>query len=89
LELIAGARDSKELVDIDTFLSAYVIVPLRDAAGRKAYELLNLYAKPHGLHVFDSLLAASAIEEGLTLVTKNRRHFSVIKELKLEVPGYS
>jgi predicted nucleic acid-binding protein len=34
------------------------------------------------------LIAATAIEEGLTLVTKNRRHFGVIKGLNLEVPQY-
>jgi predicted nucleic acid-binding protein len=88
LELIVGARDKKDLASIDTFLSAYVTVPLRDSTGKRAYELLKLYAKPYGLHVFDSLVAATAMEEGLTLVTKNRKHFAVIKGLSLEVPGY-
>ena len=88
LELLVGARDKRDLADIDTFLSAYVIVPLRGLIGTRACELLKLYAKSHGLHVFDSLIAATAIEEGLTLVTKNRRHFGVIKGLNLEVPQY-
>src|SRR5271157_1248879 len=30
LELIVGARDKRDLANIDTFLSAYLIVPLRD-----------------------------------------------------------
>jgi predicted nucleic acid-binding protein len=88
LELIVGARDKRDLANIDAFLSAYVIVPLRDSTGKRAYELLKLYAKPHGLHVFDSLIAATAIEEDLTLVTKNRRHFGAITGLRLEIPGY-
>jgi predicted nucleic acid-binding protein len=88
LELIVGARDKRDLADIDMFLSAYVIVPLRGSTGQRAYELLKLYAKSHGLHVFDSLVAATAIEEGLTLVTKNRRHFGVIEGLSLDVPQY-
>ncbi len=88
LELIVGARDNSDLANIDTFLSAYVIVPLQDSTGRRAYELLKLYAKPHGLHVFDSLIAATAIEEGLKLVSKNRRHYGMIKGLSLEVPEY-
>ena len=41
-------------------------MPLRESTGKRAYELLKLYAEPHGLHVFDSLVAATAIEEGLT-----------------------
>jgi predicted nucleic acid-binding protein len=55
-------------------LSAYVIVPLRSSTGTRAYQLLKQYAKSHGLHVFDWLAAATAIEEGLTLVTKNSAH---------------
>jgi len=88
LELIVGARDNRDLTDIDTFLSAYVIVPLRGSTGSRAYELLKRYAKSDGLHVFDSLVAAIAIEEGLTLVTKNRKHFGMIEGLNLEVPQY-
>ena len=88
LELIVGARDKRDLANIDTFLSAYVIVPLRDSTGKRAYELLKLYAKSHGLHVFDSLVAATVIEEGLTLVTKNRRRFGAIEGLSLEIPGH-
>jgi hypothetical protein len=88
LELIVGARDQRELAHIDAFLSAYLIAPLRDSTGKRAYQLLKLYAKSHGLHVFDSLIAATAMEEGLTLVTKNRKHFSAITGLLLEIPGY-
>lgn len=73
---------------IDAFLSAYVIVPLRIATGVRAYELLKRYAKSHGLHVFDSLIAATAIEEGLVLVTRNRRHFGMIESVSLLVPQY-
>jgi predicted nucleic acid-binding protein len=88
LELIVGARDKRDLAEIDTFLSAFVIVPLRGSTGTRSYELLKLYAKSHGLHVFDSLVAATAIEEGLKLVTRNRRHFSMIEGLSLEIPQY-
>jgi len=88
LELLVGARDNRDLADIDTFLSSYVIVSLRGSIGTRAYELLKRHAKSHGLHVFDSLIAATAIEEGRTLVTKNRRHFGMIEGLSLEVPQY-
>ena len=88
LELIVGARDQRELATIDAFLSAYAIIPIRESTGKRAYELLKLYAKSHGLHVFDSLVAATAMEEGLTLVTRNQRHFGVIKGLPLAIPAY-
>ena len=88
LELIVGARDNRELAAIDAFLSAYIIVPLRAPIGSRAYYLPKRYAKSHGLQVFDSLVAAMAIEEELTLLTKNRKHFGMIDSLKLEVTQY-
>ena len=45
-------------------------------------------ARSHGLQALDSLIAATALEEGLTLATKNRKHFQMIGDLKLEVPNY-
>ena len=40
LELMVGARDKRDLTDIDMFLSAYVIVPLRGSTGTRAYRVL-------------------------------------------------
>ncbi len=68
-ELIVGARDKRELVTIDGFLSLYPVVSLSESIGAGAYRLLKEYTKSHGLHVFDSLVAATAIEKALTLVT--------------------
>jgi len=64
------------------------MVPLRDSIGTLAYELLKRYSRSDGLHVFDSLVAATAVEEGLTLVTGNRRHFVMIEGLSRLVPPY-
>ena len=88
LELIVGARNKGELARTDNFLSDYVVVPLKSSTGVRAYELLKKYAKSHGLHVFDSLIAATAIEESLTLVTRNRKHFAIIEGLNVEIPRY-
>lgn len=88
MELLAGARDKREVAYLDAFLSSYPIIPLSDSIGGTAYDLIKRYAKSHGLHVFDSLIAATALEHCLTLVTKNQRHFAMIDELILQVPGY-
>jgi predicted nucleic acid-binding protein len=53
-----------------------------------AYELLKLYAKSDGLRTFDALIAATAIAEGLTLASRNRKHFQMVGGLTLEVPDY-
>jgi predicted nucleic acid-binding protein len=86
MELIVGARDKRDVATIDGFLSLYPVVPLSDSIGTGAYQLLKTYAKSHGLHVFDSLVAATA--KMLTLVTLNRKHYQMIEGLQLEVPEY-
>jgi predicted nucleic acid-binding protein len=88
MELLVGARDKREVAYLDAFLSSYPIDPLIAAIGERAYQLLKGYAKSHGLHVFDSLVAATALEEGLTLVTKNQRHFAIVNQLIVQKPGY-
>jgi predicted nucleic acid-binding protein len=88
LELLVGARDKREVSWLHSFLSSYPTVPLDDAIGKRAYHLLMDHAKSHGLHVFDSLVAATALQHGLTLVTRNKRHFGMIDELVLHVPEY-
>jgi predicted nucleic acid-binding protein len=88
MELIVGARDKRELTTIDSFLALYQVVALSESIGAGAYRLLKTYAKSHRLHLFDSLVAAIAIEEALTLVTLNRKHYQMIEGLLLEVPDY-
>ena len=56
--------------------------------GAGAYRLLKANAKSLGLHLFDSLIAATAIDKAHTLVTLNRKHYQMIEGLLLEVPDY-
>jgi len=88
LELIVGARNKKEVNQIDQLVAAYSAIPLTAEIGDSSYGLLRQFAKSHGLRVFDSLIAATAIDEDLTLVTKNKKHFQMISTLKLEIPSY-
>jgi len=69
-------------------LSGYRAIPPNEDITRRAYYLMKTYARAHGLQTLDSLIAASALEEGLTLVSKNRKHFQMIGDLKLEMPNY-
>ena len=88
MELMIGARNQQEVSEIDRLVAVYSVIPLAAEIGNSAYRLLKRYAKSHGLRVFDSLIAATALDEDLTLVTKNKKHFQMIDSLKLEVPSY-
>src|SRR5438876_1961441 len=88
LELIVGARNKNEVTQIDQLIAAYSAIPLTAEIGNSSYVLLRQFAKSHGLRVFDSLIAATALAENLILVTKNKKHFQMIRTLKLNVPSY-
>jgi predicted nucleic acid-binding protein len=88
LELISGAKNQREVQLIDRLIEVYEPIPVNDAIGRHAYDLLKVYAKPNGLRTFDSLIAATAIEERRTLVTRNRKHYAMIHGLAINVPEY-
>jgi predicted nucleic acid-binding protein len=87
-ELIVGARDKRDTAGIDSLVALYPVVHINSRIGERAYNLLKTYAKSHGLRTFDSLIAATALEAGLTLVSKNRKHFAMIEGISLEVPDY-
>ncbi len=88
LELIVGARNKEEVTQIDQLVAVYSAIPLTTEIGNSSYGLLRQFAKSHGLRVFDSLIAATAIEENLTLLSRNKKHFQMISNLNLEVPSY-
>ena len=88
LELLAGARTQRETADLDLVLRRYQTIPPDAEIARRAYALMVAFARSHGMQALDALIAATAIENGFTLVSRNRKHFQMISELKLEVPGY-
>jgi len=55
--------------------AALTCVPIDAEIGRRAGEYLRLYAKSHGVELGDALIAATASIHGLTLWTRNRKHY--------------
>ena len=88
-ELIVGARNRRDCDAIDGLIRAFPVeADLNAHITGLAYQLLKRHAKSNGLRTFDALIAATAMEEGFTLLSKNRKHFQMIAELNLEVPTY-
>jgi predicted nucleic acid-binding protein len=88
LELISGAKNKREVQLIDRlskptrqFLSPMLLASARTICSRST-------PSPTGLRTFDSLIAATAIEEQKTLVTRNHKHFKMISGLAVDVPSY-
>ncbi len=87
MEFVVGARNEREATRIDKFLAELAIVPLAAEIGEFAYGLLKEHSRTHGLRVFDAIIAATAVLTGATLATRNQRHFKMVRELRVEVPG--
>jgi len=63
-----GPRNQRDADGIDSLIKTFPIhAELGAKITRLAYELLKRYAKSDGLRTFDALIAATAIEESLTL----------------------
>jgi len=60
LELIAGTRNQREVVDLDALISTYEQIPPNEDIARRAYALMVTFARSHGLHALDALIAATA-----------------------------
>ena len=87
-ELIVGARDKRDQFAIENFIAHYTIRELHRSTGIRGYNLLIDYALSHGLTIMDALIAATAIEHDLTLVSKNEKHFRQIQSLKFLIARY-
>jgi predicted nucleic acid-binding protein len=75
------------LASLRDFLSDFAILPLTDPiAERFARMRASLRQQGQLIPNLDLLIAATAIEEGLTLITRNVRHFARIPGLELCQP---
>lgn len=74
-EIYAGMRPH-EAVRTDQFLSALVWYPSLRSIARRAGRLRFEWAqRGYTLSLSDTLIAATALEHSLTLITANRKHF--------------
>ena len=86
MELAQGCRDKAELEHVKKALnsSGVQIVPANALICERAMRLIDLHALSNGLRLADALIAATALEHGLPLLTANFKHFSPIDGLTVE-----
>lgn len=83
IELVVGCRNKTELSQTQKFLQSCTILPITVTASEVGYQLIETFALSHGLLLGDALIAATVLERGATLYTKNTRHFQMIPGLKI------
>jgi hypothetical protein len=87
MELLQTAKNSQQHQYTTDFLSSFgfVVLPLTERIGHRALIYLEEYTLSHGLKAGDAIVAATAVENKLTLISSNAKHFKAIQELKLEI----
>lgn len=83
MELMVGALNKREAGIIKKAFSDFEIVEISEAISARARNLIENYAKSHGLLIPDALIAASALELQMPLYTANIRDFRFIPDLSL------
>jgi predicted nucleic acid-binding protein len=73
-ELWHGARP-KEQAALHELFNALVCVPIDAEVGQRAGDYLRSYHRSHGLELGDALIAATAVQHGAALWTRNRKHY--------------
>jgi len=84
MELLIGARNKRELRVIEKFVARFVVMKVNEVVSDTAVDLLRQYRLSHGLAIADAVIAATAIVADEPFVTKNRRDYQFIPELKLQ-----
>ena len=87
MELLQGARDKKESRIIKGFLSDFNFqtLPLTENIGHRALIYIEEYGLKVAMCVADAIVAATAVENQLTLATANRKHYRAIADLDINV----
>ena len=86
MEFLQGARSHQEMQVIKDFFSQMdiLILPFTENIGHRASIYIEEHA-PDGLRSGDAIIAATAVENNMTLISGNQKHFKPIKELKWKV----
>ena len=80
-ELYAGVREGEERSRLERFLRAFEIIPLdlRLAAQGGLYR--RDYSRSHNVGLADALIAATATQRQVPLVTLNQKHFPMLQDV--------
>lgn len=86
LEVLQGMRNKTELVAVKKMLDkrSASLLPITEAITQQAIELMEVLTLSHRLQMGDALIAATALNHGLPVLTANVKHFGAVEGLTVE-----
>ena len=82
VELVEGCRNKEDLRLVEKTCDLLPQIKIGAVISEMAIGLLKNYKLSHGLLFLDALIAATALENKLVLITENLKDFRFIKGLK-------
>ncbi|RTZ99717.1 MAG: type II toxin-antitoxin system VapC family toxin [Deltaproteobacteria bacterium] len=86
MELLQNAKNKTQHKYTKDFLTSFdfIVLPLTENIGHRASIYVEEYTLSSSLGAADAIIAATAVENNMTLASSNIKHFRVIKELQLK-----
>lgn len=87
MELLQLAPSKKHHKIVKDFLKqmSFEVLPITQNIGHRAAVYIEEYTLSYNLRAGDAIIAATAIENNLPLLTGNKKHFKCINELNLKI----
>lgn len=86
IECLQGSKSNQEKRFIKNYLANFPILLMTPDISQGAIDLIDAYSNSFGLFLPDALIAATALENDLTIVTYNIDDFKFIQDLKYRKP---
>jgi hypothetical protein len=87
MELLQCAQNKTQHKYVKDFITAFSfnVLPLTENIGHRASIYVEEYTLSSNVRSGYAIIAATAVENNMTLSSSNKKHFKIIKELKLKV----
>ena len=87
IECIQGSKSNHEKQSIKKYLDNFPLLLVTPEISQKAIELIDDYSNSYGLMLPDALIAATALENDLIVLTYNVNDFKFVQNLKWQKPS--
>ena len=86
MELLQGAKNKTQHKYVKDFISdfEFYILPFTENIGHRALIYVEEYSLSSNMRAGDAIIAATAVENNMVLVSSNVKHFKVVNELQLK-----
>ncbi len=86
MELLQGAKNKVHHKYVKDFISEFEfsVLPLTENIGHRALIYVEEYTLSSNMRAGDAIIAATAVENNMPLVSSNVKHFKVVNKLQLK-----